>query len=792
MKFKEKALAGELKRVFSALALCSAAAHAVAQDAAPGAAAAAGAGSDYEEVGLSVVKVTAQKREELLQDVPIPINVVGGDAIRDKQISASTDVERLAPGLSAQGATSRTGKPRWFLRGIGTNDPNSNHEGPLAIYVDEVVVGYQSLQSFPLFDLDRVEVLQGPQGTLWGKNNTGGAIHFISKQPGFRTDGYAKLGVGSYGSRIAEAAFGGAIREDVLAGRASVYVEKRDGWAKNILLDEKGPRLDDVNGRFQVLARFNDNVDALFSWTTRNVETNNVPSYAVGGLPNPGSDVTLTAPGGALTQGGGSYVPPYGDDPGPKSDFFGGEDYNRSKRDSLSARINWQLGDYTLTSITALNLSDDKSLSLVGVPLDTTLNRTSSRGDGSSRQFTQELRLTSPKDRDLSWLVGAYYYRLQIDTGSRSARFQSGTTREQYSESSLDQFSTSAALFGNVNYKFTDKVSLGVGARYTRETKEITLTSLTATDTAGNANIVNFVNQNGWFLPGGVTGSGVAGVAPLSLSAKQENHRFTWDVTPQYRFSDNVLGYARIATGFRSGGFNQSISNGQIIETSPERLIDYELGLKTSWLDGRLVANGALYHYDIKDLQLNIQRAYLNTSTNTYTTSAAGSSDGTVTGFELSVDAQATRDWHVAASLGLLRSEYKNFTYNIGSGGPFDASGNEFYRTPRTSFRLDTDYTFRFASGRLILGTDWTYRSKIYFNATVQDDPVQELPGYWKGNVRATWQAPNRAWQLTAFVNNVTDVDHAFLRQIYNPNTRSYPASFDAPRTWGLQATVKF
>src|SRR5690606_6859621 len=124
---------------------------------------------------LAPVLVTAQKRAERIQDVPAPITAISGKDVEEKQVVLSTDVERLAPNLSAQGG-GRTGKPRWFLRGIGTNDPNQNQDGPLAIYVDEVVVGLQALQSFPLYDLERVEVLRGPQGTLWGKNNTGGAV----------------------------------------------------------------------------------------------------------------------------------------------------------------------------------------------------------------------------------------------------------------------------------------------------------------------------------------------------------------------------------------------------------------------------------------------------------------------------------------------------------------------------------------------------------------------------------------------------------------------------------------
>jgi iron complex outermembrane receptor protein len=741
-------------------------------------------------VSLSAVTVTAQKREELLQDVPIPISAISGSDIRDKQINASTDIERLAPGVSAQGAPSRTGKPRWFMRGIGTNDPNSNNEGPLAIYVDEVVVGYQALQSFPIYDLERVEVLYGPQGTLWGKNNTGGAIHFVSKTPSFKNEGYARLGVGNFGSHIVEAAYGGSIQEGVLAGRASVYLEDRDGWAKNIVTGEDGPQLRDVNARFQLLGAITDNVDTLFSWTTRRVDTENVPDYTVGGLANPGSDVTLPAPGGQINQGGGVFYPPYGDDPRASDDFWGSPSRGRYTVNNLSARVNWQLGDNTLTSITALNTHENESHSQAGVPLNSTLNRTSSEGDGSSRQFTQELRLSSPRDQALSWLAGAYYYRLQLETDSRSARFASGTTREQYSQSSLDQESSSKAIFANLHYDINEKFAIGAGVRYTREDKKITLTSLTATDTASNSHVVDFASESEWALPGGVTGSGI--VSPLRLSRKQRWNKFTWDITGEYRPSAEFLSYVRVATGFRSGGFNQSISNGRIIETSPETLIDYELGFKSTWLNRRLSLNGALYFYDIKDLQLNIQRAYLNTSTNTYTTSAAGASDGWVRGLELSADALITRNWHLAATLGLLRSRYTNFVYHIGNGGPFDASGNAFYRTPRTSFRIDTDYAFHVGDGRLILATDWTYRSKIYFNATVQNDPLQEADGYWKGNVRVTYEAPKKAWQLTAFVNNVTDYDKAYLRQIYNPNSGTFPVSLDAPRTFGVQVQVRF
>ncbi|MDQ8035937.1 MAG: TonB-dependent receptor [Pedobacter sp.] len=733
---------------------------------------------------LDAVVVTAQKRTQKLQEVPVPVTAIGGKSIREDNVVLSTDIERLAPNLSAQGG-GRTGKPRWFLRGIGTNDPNQNQDGPLSIYVDEVVVGLQSNQSFPLFDLERVEVLRGPQGTLWGKNNTGGAIHFISKKPGFEDDGYTKLTYGSYNARIIESAYGGAIVDGVLAGRASFYYESSDGWAKNIATGNEGPTLKDFNGRFQLLANFSDTANAQLILSTRQVDSGDSPSYTVGATTQPGTDITVVNPGGAITQGGTTYYPPYGSNPEVDSPFWGGDGYNRVTYNNATLKFNWQLGSSTLTSISAYNTRDGDTLATVGAPLNTTLNRTSSTGSLDSQQFTQELRLTSAQDQRLTWILGAYYYDLQADNLSRSARFAVGTTSKQYSESSWNQDSVSAAVFGNTKFNFTDKAALTLGLRYTYEDKDITETALTVTGGG-----VTYVSENGWFLPGGVVLP--ASSKPTVVSTGADWGRVTWDVTPEYKFNKDLLGYARIATGFRSGGFNQSINNGSIYQTNPETLTDYELGLKSSWLDGRLTVNTALYHYDIESIQLNIQRAFYNTTTQTWTTSASGESDGEVTGIEVEVASVPLRGWNLGGSLGYLKSQYTDFTYTIGGAGPFDASGNEFYRTPEVSFRLDTDYTLEYGFGNVVLATDWSYRSSIYHNATVQNDPLQETPGYWIGNAHIAFQPHNREWEFSVFGNNLLGESPVYLRQIANPNTGTQPVSISAPQTWGVQTTFRF
>ncbi|WP_206047149.1 TonB-dependent receptor, partial [Noviherbaspirillum denitrificans] len=730
-----------------------------------------GADQNAEEQGavLGSVVVTSQKREEKIKDVPLPISAVTGDAILDKNIVSSNDIERLAPGLTGQATGGRSAKPRWFLRGIGTNDPNANNEGPIGVYVDEVVVGLQGNQNFPIFDLDRVEVLRGPQGTLWGKNNTGGAIHFVSKKPTYDKEGYARVGVGNYGSRRAEGAFGGALQEEALLGRASFFYEKSDGWARNIVTGQDGPQLQDFATRLQLLANPSPDLEALFSVRLRQREGGNLPGYLVGATASGG--VTTPNANGAITQGGGSYIPPYGAEPNTRSDFWAGDGYHKLDTSGATVRLTYQLGANTLTSITALDTSQGRNYAAVGVPAGTTLDQNSTRGKDSSRQVTQELRLASPKNQQVSWIVGAYYYNQDASAFNQTARFNNN---EQYTEASWDQKSISKAIYGNTRVSVNDKAAVTLGLRQTWESKGIEETALTANDNAAGT-AVRFVTPTAWWLPGGTAGTAVVPATRINSSASWS--RATWDITPEYRFNKDLLGYARVATGFRSGGFNQAIVNNAIIRTNPETIRDYELGAKSTWLGGRLTANASVFYYDIKDLQLNIQQIVPGTTI----TSTAGSSDGNIKGFELELEALPTDRLRLAGSLGLLSSRYTDFTYRIG-GVALDASGNEFYRTPRTSLRLDASYTIPVAAGgQVVLGTDWSYRGHIYHNATVQNDPIQETPAYWNGNTRISYWTANKKAQLTAFVNNVTNQSNKILSQIVN--TRGvFPTNFAAPR----------
>ena len=192
----------------------------------------------------------------------------------------------------------------------------------------------------------------------------------------------------------------------------------------------------------------------------------------------------------------------------------------------------------------------------VGVPLNTTLAQQSSTDANHFNQLSEELRLTSPTDQALTWIVGAYYYKLDAADYAVTARFANGgatsiaTNRNAYTVAAWDQTSTSTALFGNVKYQLTEQAAIGSGLRYTHETKQITETALSVSNTAGNTGIVTYADQNAWYLPGGVGGTG--SFTPLVLAAQNSWDNATFDVTPEYRFNKDLLGYVRLATGFRS------------------------------------------------------------------------------------------------------------------------------------------------------------------------------------------------------------------------------------------------
>ncbi|MCP1644527.1 iron complex outermembrane receptor protein [Pseudomonas citronellolis] len=700
---------------------------------------------------LAKVVVTAQKREETAQEVPSSISVLSGDKVRDDSLQSANEVTRYIPNASA-GTTEGHGRPRWWIRGLGTGDQGANTVSPVGIYVDDVYIANISATGFPLFDQERVEVLRGPQGTLWGKNTTAGAINFISRKPTFDKSGYFKVAAGNYDDRVVEGAISDALVDDRLAARLSFRHQAREGYNENIADNDDRGGLEDDAARLQFLARINDELEANLNLHARSYHDTAGYSTVNYGLRPDGSN-----------QFG------YRIDPEQGKVNYNAKYQVQIDQVGSNLNLNWQLGDLTLTSISAFeHFSRDGFSDSDNTPLE--LQRSYAYAD--SQQWSQEFRLASPREDRLNWVLGFHYFNEDLDSRNASAALDTPYVQRYYNNLIYSQGTESYALFGSSTFRFTDDFSVTAGLRWTRETKDIDLHRLQ------NQGQASFAGSD-WWKPGSVT-------TPLVVNAVQDERNtwsdWTYDLTPEYRLSDNARVYFRYAYGFRSGGYNTGATSQATVATvDPEYLTAYELGLKSEWLDGRLNANAALFYYDYEDIQLNIVSAVNNQTVSRLANGAQGEAYGA----EFELEAIPLQNLHLNFALGLLHTEFTDYT-----SGSSDYSGNKFVRAPNVSAVIGADYRIPLnVGGALILGTDWNTRSRQYFFSNDQSQNMRS-GGYTLGNARVTYELPGETTRVTAYVNNLTDKE--YRNHTLPGGFQSAGVMFGDPRTFGVSVTTDF
>lgn len=712
---------------------------------------------------LKTVTVTAQRREETEQEIPTAISVVKGESLTTDGARYIGDVTTFTPNASAKNPDGNA-RPRWIIRGLGAGDTGAATVYPVGIYADDVYLNAPIAGGGALFDLERIEILRGPQGTLYGKNTTGGAVNVISRKPDFKTDGYATLGLGSKNERIVDAALGGALVDERLAARLALYSEERDGFTKNIV---NGQSYGDENKkalRLQFLAQLNPDLEALWKIHSR-------------AFKGDGSN-------GALTTG--TYYGAYTRPEGRKIAINTDEDI-RLEHDGTSLTLNYDIGDYKLTSISAIDWIDqDTLLDSDYAPYDQNGYTDTSNG---YRQYSQEFRLASPQDELLRWILGAHYFHEDLD--SRAQRIipqgllPNGVSNQTgavvYRDLDYTHTTDSYALFGNLTYDFTDKFSVTGGLRWTLEEKDIDLQLTQLVRNAGT----------GALQPQATLGSN----GQQSLSESWD--AFTYDVTPEYRINDNLRVFFRYAHGFRSGGFNTGLSTslGQLTAVDPEYLDSYELGLKSEWFDGRLHANANLFYYDYEDIQVNV-----TTFNNGITTSAlTNGAQGTVKGVEFTLEAQPTERLHLQAALAYLDTEYTDFADRNPTTGALvgDYSGNAFARAPKHTAAVGFDYSIPLSvGGKVVVGADASYRSREYFLANRQekaDEKRMSQEAYTLVNARLSYFTQDEKYSVSTFVNNLTDKKYLVHgRPNGNAALDQFVIVYGDPRTVGVSFTARY
>lgn len=700
--------------------------------------------------GVETVEVTALKRKENIQDVPATVTVVGGDKIKDDGLTQANQVANFVPNFNGDAATGHQ-NPRWYLRGLGNSVPGNGQTSPVGVYVDEVYIGIPAAQDFPLFDLERVEVLSGPQGTLWGRNTTGGALNFISRKPDFDgPSGYARGEYGDYGSSLLEGAYGAAL-SDTLAVRIAASTIKDDGFGYNPHDGSRIAQNEDTGVRLQGLYRPNEDFSLLVNAHYRRGDDTGDYAAGLSPLDAAGQPVSLDPTRQSSYGVSGSYIEQRG----------------------VSANANWQIGDLNLVSISALD--DYKNNYLNGT--DVNHEGTHQRWNLAGREVSEELRLSSPSTDRFNWIFGAYtsYEELNSDTDTAVLPNTVGL-HTTYASTQFVQDDRSYAAFANASYNITAALKISGGVRETVEEKSINLNSWGTNATTPG--VFTFLDQGSWWSRDSVTGPGLSTQA-VQDTAKTWN-AFTYDVSPQYDIADNLHSYVRVSRGFRSGGFNPGATTQTSVATvDPEYVTSYEGGLKTDWFDHRLRLDGDYFYNNYSNIQVTVIQLPLSQLRN------AGK--GWSQGFEASFSALPIENLSLSGTLGLLSTKYSDFP-NCKPGG-ISCSGNQFVRSPHLSAHVDGQYTVPLEDGsRIVLDTDWSYRTSEFFNAGTQTAPLLQGP-VLTGDATLSYYTPNNV-KLYVYSRNITDASYATT--IIPSATLGYQKNFSLPRLVGAGIDIPF
>lgn len=552
--------------------------------------------------------VTAQKREQNAQDVGIAVTAMGAEQLRKARISTADQLADSISGVQIYNYRGK-GQPSFVVRGIGTQDFAPNTSPTAAVYIDEVYLGSNIITGFQIFDVERAEVLKGPQGTLFGRNTTGGAVSYTTKRPTDEFEAYLEAGYANYETVDASWGVGGSVADGVRMRFAGKISNQGEGHYDNVFtpdqnpfdqfdrfVNEKSDIGEDFNWAARVLAEFDisDDASLLLNVHAGHRDSDTLPVTPIGFTQIPGASGTCgaTPSGGTLSDprfcgDAFGYSDADGDEFTVSNDFVG---ENEDDNFGASARLEWDFGSHALTSITAYETadkyftadSDGSAFSVFSIFYDIDLE-----------QISQEIRLASADDGKLFYILGAYYSHDEINQDfCGNLNLLIGLGAECLNE--FSQVTDSLAAYGHMEYFFTDKLRFNLGLRYTREDRDFNSVN-TFTDENGVETIANF----------GSTPEDAA-IIDDSFSNGEVSGKIGIDYFPK----DDVLIYASYSLGYKSGGYDGDFSfTRQQLEPYDEETIGaFELGWKTTLADGLVRFNGAAFYYDYSDPQIRVQR----------------------------------------------------------------------------------------------------------------------------------------------------------------------------------------
>ncbi len=757
--------------------------------------------SDAAGIGgpLQEVVVTARHRSETAARVPIALTSLSATALDDSRSFNLIDVAALVPSLQLIQFNPRNAN--LTIRGLGSNVAIANDglENGVGVYVDGVYYARPGESMFDLFDLDRVEVLRGPQGTLFGKNTTAGAVTITSAAPTFTPEGSAEVSIGNYGYYQFRGAVSGPLVDDKVAGRFSAYDTSRDGFIRNVANGKQLQDYSDAGARAQLLFTPNDALSIR----------------VIGDYGYQEEDCCLTVIAGvAATLSDGQPFPndfyaraarigytPLPIDPQNRLTDVNSPVHVKTEQGGGSIQADWTADDYVLTSISSYrywNWYPRNDFDDIGAAILTAVNTPSRQ-----RQGSQELRITSPTDRAVEYTGGLYYFHEDVqssplvaygaDAGgwvlppalplSVADAVLNGFGSAAHDEATTDSY----AAYAQATWHIDDRWSLTGGLRYTFDDKNGT-----------------FTQQPYGGLPLGALPSAIRGLAraarntiapSVSYGAGVDQGAVSGTATVAYQVDRRTLAYALYSRGVKSGGVNlASLPPGISPTIRPEAIDDYEVGLKTTLFDNRLSLDAALYWAEDSDYQAMFANPVLVTS---YLANV-----GKVRSRGVELDMRASPVDGLSLSVSTAFNDAVYLSYPMGPCPPeqftqpvCNLSGHRLPGAPRWSVSLDAEYVrpmWQVMADAVngYIGGQYDFRSSFFTN--INDSLYARVPAYGVLNLRVGVRADDEGWDLSVWARNVTDKFYYAGVGAVPFNSGVYAGSPAAPRTLGGTLRVKF
>lgn len=720
---------------------------------------------------IEEIIVTAEFREKAASDTPISITAFDSHRLQKFRMERSVDVAAQTPNLE-MGRVFGLAAPRVNIRGVTNADYSPTSNTPVTVYSDGSVLNNTTVHGFAMFDLERVEVLRGPQGTLYGRNATTGSINFISARPTQEFSGYARGTIGRFGERRLDGAISGPLGER-LSGRLAVTKGVGDGWVKNEVDGKDGPEQDDE--AFRAVLEFvpTDEINIFLKAQYADYSGETVTNHSLARI-NPifGSE-----------------------NPGPDSDFRRIRlDLTDRPEDITSTdivlQVDWDLGSVTLTSLTGYNdhdrndFNDDDSSEFVSLHQNFR---------HESDQFSQEFRLASNGTGAWSWITGIYYLVEDVEAQTRfdftDLFFDPNPLNGYGSGRDGDQELTSYAAFFQVEYDFNKAWTGAIGLRYTDDEKEIDYLGRNCIGFP-RLNDRSFVDWSAITLDCGETGAIVDSDSWSAVSGS---------ASLQYRPNNNTLYYGNISNGFKGGGYNINTSTPSTVSSvDPESLWSYEVGFKWEAEDRSAVVSGSFFYYDYEDLQqFSLVDLGGGTGVPNFASILSNVDSAKVYGGEIEALIAPAEALLINLGVGWAKSEYTDFPQDDGT----DFDGNEFPTAPELSVNGLIQYTFNLSdTWTLTPQFDWTYTDEFFVDVANRDSvevngrQVSLKPDSdWDLNFRLTFESLSLGLSVTAFIEEIgTDEgDQVFHFESF-PSLGTSASVFEQPETYGVTVQYNF